>query len=140
MGRGPESFLKAEVNKHLLTLHQTGQAIDPPQPYVFMYVPSGYGKQTIDFLIAARRWVTIEGVLQLDRHATFLGVETKSPGKQPTARQWACMEAIEAAGGVAFWCFDFNGYWDQMYQHGFVTRERPPEKKIAPRGRAAMIL
>lgn len=144
---GPEHYLKEDIKKHLATLHATGQALEPDPPYFFMPVQTGYGKRSIDFLICAKWWLrapslhTRGSVRTLSQRATFLGIETKAPGKTPTAIQWACMEAIEAAGGVAFWCFTFDGYWAKMYEHGFVTRERPPEKKLGPpRGRAAMIV
>lgn len=53
--------------------------------YVFMSVPSGYGKSTLDYLICC--------------HGRFIAIEAKAPGKKPTPRQKKIIGEIERAGG-----------------------------------------
>ncbi len=140
---GPEYYLKKAIKEHLATLHRDGSSgIELPPPYVFMYVPFGRGKQTIDFLVSARKLVTIEGVERRASLATFLGIEAKAPGEEPTARQAACMREIEEAGGIAFWCDSFSGYLMNMHVLGFTPLPRGPQSTpecVPPRGKAAMI-
>ena len=131
--RGPEHYLKELIKKHLARLHANGHALESPPPYTFMPVPTGYGKRTIDFLIAAKK-------VGSDK-ATFLGIETKAPGKTPTAAQTACMREIEEAGGVAFWCDNFSGYLMNMYVNGFIPIPRGAKPELEyqePRGKDAM--
>ena len=140
---GPEYFLKEEIKKHLATLHRDGAVMELPHPYVFMYVPSGYGRQTLDFLVAARKIVMVDGREQRAETATFLAIEAKAPGKRPTARQEACMREIEEAGGVAIWCDSVDSYLMSMYVRGFIPIPRGPSPALPqpkPRGKAAMIL
>jgi len=73
-----EGLLKDEVKKYLNSLHA----------YWYMPVPAGYGKQTLDFLCCI--------------NGRFIGLETKAPGKKPTARQWQCIQQINDAGGIGF--------------------------------------
>lgn len=54
--------------------------------YYFMPVQTGYGAPTLDFLICC------EGV--------FIAVETKAPGKKPTARQEMTIQQMQKAGAV----------------------------------------
>lgn len=61
---------------------------DYKRVYKFMPVPSGYGPSSLDYLLC------VQGM--------FVGIEAKAPGKKPTARQKACIEAIRRAGGTAF--------------------------------------
>lgn len=68
--------------------------------YWYMVVPVGYGKQTLDFLCCIK--------------GRFLGIETKAPGKYPTPRQYACIDEIKGAGGIAFWCDSFESYLTEM--------------------------
>lgn len=73
--------------------------------YYYMPVPSGYGRQTLDFLCCIRgRWVAIE---------------TKAPGKRPTPRQFACMQEIERAGGVAIWGDSMRSIQETLALKGF---------------------
>lgn len=57
--------------------------------YYHMPVPSGYGSPTLDFV----------GCYQ----GLFIAVETKAPGKEPTARQEATIRTMRAAGGWVIW-------------------------------------
>jgi hypothetical protein len=63
--------------------------------YYEMPVPSGYGKSGLDY------------------HGCFRGkyfaIEAKAPKKEPTKLQWDKINAIEAAGGVAFVISDDRG-------------------------------
>ena len=56
--------------------------------YLFMPVPSGYGRTTLDFLGCYRR--------------RFFAIETKAPGKKPTLRQAAELKLIDRAMGKTF--------------------------------------
>ena len=73
----PEAKIKAKVKK-LLAEHNA---------YYFMPVQTGYGAQTLDFLVCA--------------YGLFIGIETKVPGRKPTANQQRVVEAIQGAGGIA---------------------------------------
>ena len=53
--------------------------------YVFMPVPSGFGKSSLDYVIC---WA-----------GRFLAIEAKAPGKTLTPRQKAIRGQIERAGG-----------------------------------------
>jgi len=77
--RTPEAKVKAYAGKRWKQLGA----------YAFMYVPFGYGQPTLDYLVCL--------------NGRFIGAEAKAPGKEPTPRQYACMEQIKAAGGVSFW-------------------------------------
>ena len=140
---GPEYYLKEAIKEHLTDLHRSGVVMELPSPYVFMYVPSGYGKQTLDFLIAARKLVTSDGRERRAQHATFLAIEAKAPGKKPSKRQEACLREIEEAGGVSFWCDSFAGYLMNMHVLGFIPLPRglqaAPEQTM-PRGKGVMIV
>lgn len=54
-----------------------------------MPVPVGYGTQGLDFECCI--------------NGRYVGIETKAPGKMPTARQTLTIAAINKAGGVAFY-------------------------------------
>jgi hypothetical protein len=56
--------------------------------YVFMSVPSGYGKSTIDYL----------GFIC----GLGFAVEAKAPGRKPTPRQKGIIEVIEESGVPVF--------------------------------------
>jgi hypothetical protein len=56
--------------------------------YYFMPVQTGFGKKTLDYLICHGGY--------------FFAVETKAPGKSPTALQQATIREIKAAGGTSF--------------------------------------
>jgi len=75
----PEGRVKAAVNRVLSKYKSV---------YKFMSVPSGYGPSTLDYLLC------VEG--------RFVAIETKAPGKKPTARQRHIAGEIERAGGVVF--------------------------------------
>ena len=77
MAQTPEGKVKARVKK---MLREHGA-------YFFMPVQHGYGTVTLDFLVCLR--------------GRFLAIETKAPGKKPTALQSICMNDIKAAGGHA---------------------------------------
>jgi hypothetical protein len=78
-GNTPEGKVKAAVNK-VFALY--------PETYVFMSVPYGYGKSTIDYLAC--------------HYGEFIGVETKAPGEVPTPRQEDIIWDINTARGVTF--------------------------------------
>lgn len=59
-----------------------------PELYYFMPVPSGFGESSLDYLGCYR--------------GRFFAIETKAPGKKPTARQEQCIAAITRAGGAVF--------------------------------------
>jgi len=73
-----EADVKKELKKYLKNIGA----------YWFMPVQMGYGASSIDFLVCYR--------------GRFYGIETKRPGKLPTARQGAIMNAIQTAGGKAW--------------------------------------
>jgi hypothetical protein len=75
----PEGRVKQRVNKLL----EKYSGI-----YRFMPVQLGYGEMTVDYLLCVR--------------GAFAAIETKAPGKKPTARQEATMARIRAAGGRVF--------------------------------------
>jgi len=57
--------------------------------YVHMPVPSGYGTPTLDFVGCYR--------------GRFFAIETKAPGKKPTARQDFTMGEMMKAGAFVIW-------------------------------------
>lgn len=57
--------------------------------YYHMPVSSGYGSPTLDFVGCYK--------------GRFFAIETKAPGKKPTARQQATINAMKTAGGFALW-------------------------------------
>lgn len=75
---GPEAKVKLRVKK-LLKKHNAFQ---------FWPVQTGYGSPALDC------YGSYCGL--------FFAVETKAPGKHPTARQVLIMKSIEAAGGAVF--------------------------------------
>lgn len=75
----PEGKLKLEVKAYLKSIGA----------YWRMHVPSGYGKQGLDFECCIK--------------GRYVAIETKAPGKLPTPRQDATMREINAAGGIAFY-------------------------------------
>jgi hypothetical protein len=88
----PEGRTKKKINN---LLDEYGSHI-----YIYMPVPGGYGKQTIDYL----------GCI----HGVFFGIEAKRPDgspsqRRPTARQEDTMNAIRMAGGVTFVIWDDAG-------------------------------
>lgn len=78
MAQTPEGKVKDKV-KRLLKKHGA---------YFFMPVQTGYGASTLDILCC------VSGV--------FVAVETKAPGKKPTARQEVIISQIRSAGGFVF--------------------------------------
>lgn len=61
--------------------------VDAGEAWVFMPVPYGFGKQSVDFLVCFRGW--------------FLAIETKRPkGEHPTGRQVVTMTEIDRAHGL----------------------------------------
>src|SRR5215211_7187851 len=75
----PEGKIKDKVKKILKTYENL---------YYEMPVPSGYGKSGLDFTCCFCGW--------------FFVIETKAPGKKPTALQELTMRKVWQAGGVAF--------------------------------------
>jgi hypothetical protein len=75
----PEGRVKNKVNKVLSKY---------PNVYKFMPVQTGFGRKTLDYLVCI--------------NGRFLAIETKAPGKKPTALQEQCIKELEAAGAVVF--------------------------------------
>lgn len=72
----PESRVKHAVNRVLGNY---------PESYVVKAVPFGYGESTLDYLVC--------------HYGVFISIETKAPGKKPTARQnWMIAQVITAQG------------------------------------------
>lgn len=78
MATTPEGKIKAKVNTLL-----KGYLV-----YKYMPVPSGFGVQTLDYLICY--------------NGKFAAIETKAPGKKPTAIQQNVIRDILTAGGTVF--------------------------------------
>lgn len=78
MSRTAEGVVKDQVKK-LLRAHGV---------YWHMPVQGGLGAPTLDFVCC--------------HGGRFFAIETKAPGKKPTARQLVTMAAMEAAGAFVF--------------------------------------
>lgn len=83
--------------------------------YVFMPVPSGYGKSSLDYLLC------VDGI--------FVAIEAKAPGKKPTDRQKKIMEDIKRAGGVVLLidseaCTDLDRLDDILWRR---AKQRDPD-------------
>ncbi len=76
MARTPESSEKEKVKAYLKAIGA----------YQFWPVPSGYGRQGVDCYACHR--------------GTFIAIEVKAPGQQPTARQTLTLQEVYSAGGV----------------------------------------
>lgn len=76
----PEGKVKAQVNK---LLDKYGSKVDR-----FWPVPNGMGPSHLDCIVCAG--------------GHFLSIETKAPGKKPTARQNKRIGDVQRAGGMAF--------------------------------------
>lgn len=88
-----EGLLKDKVKRYLTALGT----------YYFMPVQQGYGQQGVDFFCCI--------------NGRFLAIETKRVGKEPTSRQYQCLEKVQAAGGVAFWCDSYESFLLNMAAH-----------------------
>jgi hypothetical protein len=84
----PEGKEKAKVRKYLNSLWCT---------YQLWPVPSGYGRSGVDCYACI--------------YGKFLAIEVKAPGKKPTPRQFAELEAVAGAGG-----FIAHGTADEIIQ------------------------
>lgn len=91
----PEARIKADIRAWFL---QQGA-------YVFAPVQMGMGMSTVDQLICFK--------------GKFIAIETKVPGKHPTARQIQSIREINAAGGQAFWATSLEDVKDHMRQFGW---------------------
>ena len=85
----PEGRVKQAVNRVVEPYIERGYV------YKFMPVQSGFGKKTLDYLLC------VNGV--------FVAIETKAPGKKPTALQELCSREIARAGGTVFVIDNVNG-------------------------------
>lgn len=79
MADTPEGKIKRKVSALLSTMKSA---------WYDMPVPSGFGKSTLDYIGCA--------------NGLFFAIETKAPGKKPTARQLAMIASMERAGAVVF--------------------------------------
>ena len=91
----PEARIKADIRAWFLA----------QGAYVFAPVQMGMGMSTVDQLICF--------------HGKFIGIETKVPGKHPTARQIQTIKSINEAGGQAFWATSLEDVKDHMRQNGW---------------------
>jgi hypothetical protein len=80
MADTPEGKVKRHVSQ---ILKRAGPCV-----YYFMPVQTGYGSPTLDYLGCHR--------------GRAFAIETKAPGKKPTARQKAIIKQMEAAGMKVF--------------------------------------
>lgn len=92
----PEARIKADIRAWFLK----------QGAYVFAPVQMGMGASTVDQLICFK--------------GKFIGIETKVPGKHPTARQLLTINEIKAAGGEAFWTTSLEDCKRQMVMAGWV--------------------
>ena len=99
-----EGRLKDQVKRYLRQLNA----------YYHMPVPSGYGRQTVDFLCCIPQYHNG------GRIGRFLAIETKAPGKKPTPRQEQCLREVQEAGGVAFYCDTYEGFLLTMAAQGLT--------------------
>lgn len=90
----PEAQIKANIRAWLLS----------QGAYVFAPVQNGMGMSTVDQLVCL--------------HGKFIGIESKVPGKHPTARQYQTLREIEAAGGQSYWVTSLDDLKDQMRKNG----------------------
>jgi hypothetical protein len=90
----PEAAIKAGIRSWFL---QQGA-------YVFAPVQMGMGMSTVDQLVCFK--------------GKFLGIESKVPGKHPTARQYQALREIHEAGGQAYWVTSLEDLKDQMARNG----------------------
>jgi hypothetical protein len=74
--------------------------------YRFSPVQMGYGVPTLDDLCCI--------------NGRFVGIEYKRKGKEPTPRQNKTMINIKAAGGIAFWCDDYESFLLNMAAFGLI--------------------
>lgn len=58
------------------------------EAYYYMPVPGGYGAATLDFIGCVKGY--------------YFSIETKAPGKKPTARQKVTITRMREAGGKVF--------------------------------------
>lgn len=79
MANTPEGKVKRKVSQILKGAEEL---------YYFMPVQTGYGSPTLDYLGCSR--------------GRAFAIETKAPGKKPTARQVAIMQEMLAAGMAVF--------------------------------------
>lgn len=79
VGDTPEGKVKRKVSKLLKASKGT---------YYFMPVQTGYGSPTLDYLGCSR--------------GRAFAIETKAPGKQPTARQKVIINEMKQAGMKVF--------------------------------------
>jgi hypothetical protein len=98
----PEGKVKAAVNKVLARYKKI---------YRFMPVPGGFGASSLDYLLCV--------------NGKFCAVETKAPGRKPTARQRTIVAQIENAGGKVFIIDGPDGVHALMEWLERTTHERP---------------
>lgn len=90
----PEARIKADIRAWFMS----------QGAYVFAPVQMGMGMSTVDQLVCFK--------------GKFIGVESKVPGKHPTARQYQTLRQIEEAGGQAYWVTSLQDLKDQMVKNG----------------------
>lgn len=86
MATTPEGKVKRKVSALLKSM---------PRVYYDMPVPGGFGGVTLDYVACA--------------NGRYFAVETKAPGKAPTARQVATMAQMRRAGAIVFVISDDAG-------------------------------
>lgn len=96
MSSTEEGALKRDV-KEMLRVFDIASEVAPvyrPKGYYNMPVPSGYGVPMLDFVGHYR--------------GRFFMIETKAPGKEPTARQTNLMELLRRSGAWCCWADNFS--------------------------------
>lgn len=90
----PEARIKADIRAWFLSMGA----------YVFAPVQMGMGASTVDQLVCFK--------------GKFIGIESKVPGKSPTARQYQALREIEAAGGQSYWVVSLDDLKAKMRANG----------------------
>jgi hypothetical protein len=91
----PEGKLKAEVKGYL-------RSIDA---YFFMPRPTEWGANGVDFICCVR--------------GRYVAIETKIWPRKVTPRQQLCLNAVHAAGGIAFVAYEMADVYANL--KGLVT-------------------
>jgi hypothetical protein len=112
----PEGKVKTEVSRIL-------EQYEPI--YIYMSVPFGYGKSTLDYLCCYR--------------GVFFSIETKAPGEVPTARQNAIAREIVGAGGYNFVIDNVDGTGPLVKFLEHLTHDASSGQRTAPARRRAVV-
>lgn len=99
--------------------------LEPEGLHHYWPVPGGYGAVTLDVIVCYR--------------GRFIGIETKAPGKHPTARQEATIDDMVAAGASVIVIDNEDQEWvrnvlasirdSSAAQEGRVYRTNPRKRR-----------